>query len=154
MPTPSHDDEPPEGTYSLADLEAMAAAGDIELAMPGTPEADAFDRRMAEQLAEYDRELLERDGPDALTSERLVRQMALAAERDPGTVGHALLVARRQLGYDHAELARWLGIDANRLALLAIKPRPDPSAPIFATWVHQLAERYGADPGRLAEALG
>ncbi len=41
-----------------------------------------------------------------------------------------------------------------RLAALALRPRPDPSAPAFVDRVRELADRYGADPGRLAEALG
>ncbi len=149
--TPEGDED--EGGFTLAELQAMEAAGDIEIVQPGMPEAEAWDRAMAAQLAEHDRELVEREGPDALTSDRLLRQAALIAEQDPTTIGHALLVARRQLGYDHAELARWLGVGPNQLAALAITPRPDPSVPTFAEDVRALAERYGADPGRLAEAL-
>ncbi len=89
----------------------------------------------------------------ALTSDRQLRQAALAAEHDPGTIAHALLVARRQLRHDHAELARWLGIDADRLAALALEPRPYPSASDFSDQVRRLAERFGADPDRLADAL-
>ncbi len=40
-----------------------------------------------------------------------------------------------------------------RLAALALRPRPDPSAPAFVAQVGELAKRFGADPGRLAEAL-
>ncbi len=152
MPFMPEDDED-EGGFTLAELQAMEAAGDIEIIQPGTPEAEAWDRAMAEQLAEHDRELVEREGPDALTSDRLLRQAALAAEQDPTTIGCALLIARRQLGYDHAELARWLGVGPNQLAALVITPRPDPSAPTFADAVQALAKRYGADPGRLVEAL-
>ena len=97
---------------------------------------------------------IKRRGPDALTSDRQLRQAMLAAERDPGTIAHALLLARRQLGYDHAELARWLGITTDRLAALALEPRPGPAAPAFVDQVRELARRYGADPGRLTDALG
>ena len=154
MPTTPPDDEPAEGTYSLLDLQAMDAAGDVELAMPGTPEHAAGVRALREQLAAYDADLVARDGPDALTSDRQLRQAALAAEHDPTTIAHVLLAARRQLGYDHVQLARWLGITPDRLAALAILPRPDPAAPTFAERIGELADRYGADPGRLADALG
>ncbi len=43
--------------------------------------------------------------------------------------------------------------DQAALAALALEPRPDPAAPAFANQVARLAERFGADPGRLAEAL-
>ena len=154
MPSAPRDDEPPEGTYSLADLQAMDAAGDIDIIAPGTPEADAFDREMVAELDAYNARLLARDGPDALTSDRDLRIAALAAERDPGTIAHALVTARRQLVTDHAGLAAWLGVTPTRLAALAIQPRPDPAAPTFADEVWELAERFGAEPGRLADALG
>ena len=154
MPTTPQDDEPPEGTYSLADLEAMAAAGDIELAMPGTPEYAAGVRALREQLARHDAALLARDGPDALTSDRDLRIAALAAERDPAYVAHALAASRERIGADREGLAQWLGIAPDRLAALAIQPRPDPAAPTFTDQVRELADRYGAQPDRLADALG
>ena len=153
MPGTPHDDEPREGTYSLADLQAMEAAGDVDLAMPGTDGATARDRAIRDQLVAYDADLVAREGPDAATSDRQLRRAALAAEHDPGTVAHALLIARRQLGYDHAELANWLGIGTDRLAALALEPQPDPSAPTLADWVRRLAERSGADVDRLTDAL-
>ena len=67
----------------MADLEALEAAGVIEIHRPGTPEADAFDRAMVVDLDEADAELAGREGPDALTSDRLLRQTALAAEQNP-----------------------------------------------------------------------
>ncbi len=144
MPS-SHDDEPPEGTYTMLDLEAMEAAGDIELAMPGTPEAEAAREAMVDELDAYDAELVAREGPDAMTSDRQLRQAALAAEQDPRTIAHAVPTARRQLGYDRAGLASWLGIDADQLAALALEPRPDPSAPTFEDQVRRLAARFGAE---------
>ena len=42
----------------------------------------------------------------------------------------------------------------DRLAALAVQPRPDPMAATFVARVRALAERYGADVGRLADALG
>ena len=154
MPITPEGDDDEEGGYTFADLQAMEAAGDIEIIQPGTPEAEAFDREMADRLAEHDRELLEREGPDALTSGRLLRQTALVAEQDAFYIAHALASYRERLGFDQAGLAQWLGVGPNQLAALAIKPRPDPSTPAFADEVQTLAERYGADPGRLAEALG
>ena len=153
MPFTPEDDED-EGGFTLAEVQAMEAAGEIEIIQPGTPEAEAFDRAMVEQLAEHDRELVEHEGPDALTSGRLLRQTALAAEQDAFYIAHALASYRERLGFDQAGLARWLGIGPNQLAALVIKPRPDPSAPTFSDDVQALADRYGADPGRLAEALG
>ena len=96
---------------------------------------------------------VEDEATDAATSARQLRQAALAAERDPTTIAHALVTARHQRVTDHAGLASWLGIDADRLAALALEPRPDPSAPNFPDQVARLAERYGADPDRLADAL-
>ncbi len=153
MPFTPEDDED-EGGFTLAEVQAMEAAGEIEIIQPGTPEAEAFDRAMVEQLAEHDRDLLEREGPDALTSGRLLRQTALAAEQDAFYIAHALASYRERLGYDQAGLAQWLGVGPNQLAALAIRPRPDPSSPTFADDVQALADRYSADPGRLAEALG
>ena len=146
-------DEHEDVTYTMLDLEAMEAAGDIELAMPGTPEAEAAREAMVDELDAYDTELLAREGPDALTSDRQLRQAALAAEQDPATIAHALVTARRQLVTDHTGLASWLGIDADRLAALVLERRPDPAAPDFVDQVRQLAERYGANPGRLGDAL-
>ena len=149
-----HDHDEDAGTYSLAELEAMAAAGEIELIDAGIPETSAFDREMVAELDAYNADLVAREGPDALTSDRQLRQAALAAEGDPGTIAHALVTARRQLVTDHAGLASWLRINADRLAALALEPRPDPSAPAFADQVRRLAERFEADPDRLVDALG
>ncbi|MDP8944173.1 MAG: hypothetical protein M3N16_08665, partial [Actinomycetota bacterium] len=110
------------GTHPLADLDAMAAAGDIELVQPGSPEAAAFDREMADELDAYNADLLARDGPDAPTSDRDLRRAALAAEQDPRYVAHALAAYRERLGLDPTGLARWLGVDPARLAMLALQP--------------------------------
>ncbi len=154
MPSPRRNDEPTEVAYTRLDFEAMAAAGDIEIIEPGTPEAAAFDREMIDQLDEYNASLIEREGPDALTSDRQLRQAALAAEQDPYYVGHALAAYRERIGADHAGLATWLHVTPSQLAALAIQPRPDPSGATFADQIRHLAERFGADPGRLADALG
>lgn len=144
-------DEAAEDTYSRLNVEAMEAVGDIEIVRAHTPEAAAFDREMAAQLAEYDRDLVAREGPDALTSDRQLRQ---AAEQDAGLVASALASYRERLGLDRAGLAWWLGIGPDRLAALALSTRPDPTSATFAERIGQLADHYGADPGRLAEVLG
>ena len=89
-----------------------------------------------------------------MTSDRLLRQAALEAESDPATIGHALARYRAARGWSRARLAEWLGVTPTGLAALAIQPRPDPAAPTFADLVAGLADRYGVDPWRLADALG
>ena len=147
-----HDRDEDAGTYSLVELHAMAAAGDIDLIRLGTPEAATFDREMTAQLDEYNADVVERGGPDALTSDRQFRQAALAAEQDPTLAASALAARRAALVTDHAGLAAWLGMTPNGLAAPALEPRPDPAA-AFADQVRRLAERFGADPDRLADAL-
>ena len=154
MPSPRRNDEPTEVAYTRLDFEAMAAAGDIEIIEPGTPEAAAFDREMVNQLDEYNADLIEREGPDALTSDRQLRQAAVTAEQDPRYVAHALADARARLVADRAGLASWLGIGPNQLAALGLESRPDPSAPTFTDRVRELAKRYGVNADRLADALG
>jgi hypothetical protein len=44
---------------------------------------------MRARLDMADADLREREGPDALTSARLLRQTAIAAEHDPELIGHA-----------------------------------------------------------------
>src|SRR4051812_8144663 len=106
-----HDKQAPDlGSFTQADLEILAAAGSIEIILPGTPEADAFDRRIADELRAHDAALLAREGPDALTSVRALRQAALAAERDPERVGFALSAFCHAHGWDRSRLATWLGI--------------------------------------------
>ena len=46
---------PDESGYTPDRLEAMPAAGEIELVRPGTPEADAWDRAMAAQIRQVRR---------------------------------------------------------------------------------------------------
>ena len=150
--TPQND--PPEGTYSLVDLQAMEAAGDVELAMPGTPEAAAARREMTGQLADYDADLVAREGPDTMTSRRQLRQAALDAESRPGTIGHALARSREARGWSRDELAAWLGTSLDGLAGLALEPRSRPGYPMTTGIpLERLADRHGADRGRLREAL-
>jgi hypothetical protein len=131
-----HDD----GTFDLA---AELAAGNIEIVQPGTPEADAFDLEMAEQLPEYDARMLAEEGPDALTSARHLRQAALIAERNPDLLGHALAAWCRARGWERADLADFLGVTVDQLAAMALVP----------TCQAHLAERYGADASKLATVL-
>jgi len=147
-------DEQEPGTHTPLDFEAMAAAGDIDIIRPSTPEAVAFAVELAGQLDGSNAELIARDGPDAMTSVRLLRQAGLLAEGDPGTVAGALASYRERLGFDHAGLAAWLGVNATQLAALGLCARPDPASPAFIDIVGELTRRYGADAGRLAEALG
>lgn len=132
--------EQPDGTFDLA---AELAAGRIEIAQPGTPEHAAFEREMVEELAYADAELLALDGPDALTSDRLLRQSALVAERNPDLLGHAFAAWCRRRGWERRDLADWLGVTADQLAAMALVP---------ACQGH-LAERYGASAERLAAVL-
>ena len=69
-------------------------------------------------------------------------------------ITHARADCRERIGADRDGLAQWLGVSTGRLAGLAIQPRPDPAAPSFADNVRELADRFGAEPGRLADALG
>jgi len=143
-----------DDTYTRLELEAIEAAGDIDASRPGTPEVAAFDREMTADLDEYNREIMPRDGPDAPTGDRLLRQAGLLAERDPNTVAAGPAGYRARLRLDHAGLAAWPGITPTQLAALGLCARPDPSSPAFVDVVGEFGRRYGVDPGRLAEALG
>src|SRR4051794_12024352 len=101
-----HDDADREpGTFTLAELQELAYAGVLEIVEPGTPEAVAFDRAMAAQLDQVDEELRRREGPDAVTSDRLLRSAAIGAERDPQLVGYALAAFCRSRGWERSDLA-------------------------------------------------
>ena len=62
-----------------------------------------------------------------MISDQQLRQTTPTAEQDPTTIGHALARYRDARGWSRDELAAWLGVDPNRLAALAIQPRPDPA---------------------------
>jgi hypothetical protein len=132
--------ERPDGTFDLA---AELAAERIDIVQPGAPEADAFDREIAEQLPEYDARLLAEQGPDALTSDRHLRQAALVAERNPDLLGSAFAAWCERRGWERADLADFLGVTTDQLAAMALVSRCQA----------HLAERYGADAGRLAAVL-
>jgi hypothetical protein len=144
-------DDLPEGTVDLAALEA---AGAIEIHAPGTPAADAFHRDRLAQLAAVDAELVARDGPEAMTSDRLLRQAALTAEHDPAFVGHRLAACCRSRGWERSDLASWLGLTIDQLAALSIESTPGSPNPGGTPHASTLAARFGADPARLAAVLG
>ncbi len=152
MPVPPHD-AGRDGTHSLGELRALEEAGAIEIARPGTPEADPFDPAMADDVPAYNAKLLAHHGPDALTSNRQLRQAAVAAERDPDRVAAALTSYRERLGLEHIGLTVWLGVLSGTLAALALERRLDPSAAFFVDEVRRLAKSFGTNAGRVAEAL-
>lgn len=81
------------------------------------------------------------------------RQNAVLAERDTSTVASALAAFRKRRGFERAGLAAWLRLSPDRLVALVLERRPDPTAQDYGTDVAALADHYGADPVRLAEAL-
>ena len=147
MRSPMDGDEPDEGAYTPEELRAMG----LEVVPPD--EHEAFDREMAAALAAHDDELRAREGPDAVTSNRLLRMAALTAESDPAFVGSVFAAFRERRGLAPADLAAWLGVDADQLAALAVGPRPDRTSATFADEVRTLAAQYGAEVGRLYEVL-
>lgn len=95
----------------------------------------------------------EHEEREAVIADQRVRQAATNAEREPNTVAFALAAFRKRRGFDRTGLAAWLRVPPDRLPALAIIGRPDPSTATFVGEVGELAARFGADPGRLAEAL-
>jgi len=81
------------------------------------------------------------------------RQRAMSAERDPDTVTFALATFRKRRGFERSSLAAWLGMAPDQLIALALERRPGPTDPDSVASIAGLADRYGADPGRLAEAI-
>jgi hypothetical protein len=61
------------------DLEQIEGAGALSCAPPGSTEAALFDLAMADELDTLDAEMLARDGPDALTSDRAYRMAQFRA---------------------------------------------------------------------------
>lgn len=133
----------PDGSFSAAELERLEAAGIIEVHQPGSPEWHEHAKAMADELAVADAEALAIDGPDALTSVRLLRQEAIRAERDPERVGYQFAAWCISRDWDRSDLAGYLGLTVDGLAALATELRS----------VSDLAERYGADRARLAMVL-
>ena len=147
-----------DGSFSQAELDRLVAEGILEVAEPGTPEHVAARRAMREEIEVADAEALGIHGPDALTSDRLLRQAALVAELDPDRVGYVFAAWCRSHGWERSDLASWLGVTVDRLAAMALEP-------LLRAWSHDvpngqwptstadLAERYGADVERLAQVL-
>ena len=81
------------------------------------------------------------------------RQRAMSAERDPDTIASALATFRKRRGFERSSLAAWLGMSPDQLVALALERRPDPTTPKSGVSIDGLADRYGAHPGRLAEAI-
>ena len=81
------------------------------------------------------------------------RQRAMLAERDPDTMAYALATFRKRRGFERSSLAAWLGMSPDQLVVLALERRPDPTVPESGASIAELADLYGANPGRLAEAI-
>jgi hypothetical protein len=142
----------PDGSFSAAELERLKAEGILELHQPGTPEHAAARQQIRAEIEVADAEALAIHGPDALTSARMLRQMALVCELDPERVGHAFAAWCRSRGWERADLASWLGVTIDQLAALAIERRGLTGCPEDGEH-GDLAERYGADADRLAAVL-
>jgi hypothetical protein len=99
---------------------------------------------------------------DRVPGEELFEQ-ARAAESDAGRMGSALTHFRPDPGWTRADLAGWLGIGEAALAALCCEPRPVPAVTagpegargVFTAegGIFILADRYGADGGRLLRAF-
>jgi len=145
----------PDGSFSAAELARMEAAGSIEIAKPGTPAAASVDQELLAELEAADAELLAVEGPDAFTSSRMLRQTALRAELDPQHLGYAFATWCQAHDCERSALADYLGVTVDQLAAMAIERRADPGYSLDAgVPQNDLAERFGADAGRLADVLG
>jgi hypothetical protein len=133
----------PDGSFSEEYIRRLEAEGIIEIARPGTPEWEAALDEMAEQLDAEDAERLALDGPDALTSDRMLRQTALVLERDPESVAYALAAWCQSHGWTRSDLASWLGLTIDGYAALALELRA----------ADDIVDRHAVDPERLAAVL-
>lgn len=141
-----------DGSFSAAELQRLQDEGILEVAQPGTPEWHAARQAMADELAVADAELLGIEGLDALTSERFLRQQAIRAERDPERVGWAFAAWCGARGWERSDLASWLGVTNDQLAAMALERRGVTGCAEDVPQ-HDLTERFGADPDRLAAVL-
>jgi hypothetical protein len=82
-----------------------------------------------------------------------LRRAVVAYEADPSRMAAALAAHRAQTGLDGVALAAWLGMDVDRLHLLALCPRPAHASPPRAADVAALAAFVGCDRDRLTELL-
>ena len=106
--------------------------GLIEAATPGTPEAAAFDQALIDELDAADAEQVALQGPDAFTSARLLRKMAIVSELDPTRIGYAFASWCRARGWERSDLAAHLGVTPDQLAAMAVERRADPGYPLDA----------------------
>jgi hypothetical protein len=144
-----------DGSFSEAELKRLEAEGIIEIHQAGTPKWRAHTQAIADELEAHDAELLAHEGPDALTSERLLRQTALAVERDPDFVGYAFAAWCAARGWERSDLADYLGVTVSQLAAMAIIARADYRFSMDANGseAKSLARQFGADASRLAQVL-
>jgi hypothetical protein len=79
--------------------------------------------------------------------------LAKRAEGEPFFLGHALAALAAGEKLDDPGLAARLGCPVENLTMLRLCRAPDPGMPEFWDDVTQIAERFGIDPRRLAEAV-
>lgn len=84
---------------------------------------------------------------------RLLWRAMRALAADPGLIAGVLAAARRRGLLTDAELAAHLALPPERLPVLALCRRPDPTAPDFSECVEALARFVGCDPVRLRDLL-
>lgn len=147
-----------EGGHTLDDLARLQAEGVLEVHQPGTPEHAAARRAIRDELAYADAEALALEGPDALTSTRLLRQAAIGAELDPERYGSVFATFCARHGWERADLASYLGVTADKLAAMALEllPRQEWQGGVVATIgtpLGILARRYAVDVDRLVSVL-
>jgi len=112
-----------------------------------------------------DAELVARDGPDALTSDRRMRMQhlkrsvelnttfeALKAAWELGQLGPVLSDFQHDRRWSHWQIAAWLGLLARDYKRLSQEPRPSGHSTQIQIVLSLLARRYGADDARLQEA--
>jgi hypothetical protein len=120
------------------------------------------DPEMSAELAAYDAELIAREGPDALTSDRALRlslfkrqqaaerEAALwGAEGDADRVGYVLAAFRQQSGWSRWQLAAWLGLSVFHFKQLSREPHPTGHPGEVRIILALLARRYGVHAERL-----
>jgi hypothetical protein len=158
---PMHPDNP-DGSFSAAELARLEREGILEIHQPGTIEHEAARQELRAEIEVADAEALAIHGPDALTSTRLLRQEAIAAERDRERVGWAFAAWCAARGWERSDLAEYLGVTVDQLAAMALERLPKQEwqrTNGHLEWVtvgvprSVLAERYGADAKRLAAVL-
>ncbi len=84
---------------------------------------------------------------------RLLWRAMRALATDPGLMAGVLTAARRRSALTDAELADRLALPPERLPVLALCRRPDPTATDFLERVAALARFAGCDAARLRDLL-